>query len=76
MSTIVTPTGRDIVDLIIAFEQGDLEPEGILELFAELIATGTCWSLQGSYGRYAKRLIENGLITPDGEITDEGRLFF
>ena len=65
----------DVLDLIIRFEQGEAEPAEILELFAELIRTGQAWTLQGSYGRYAARLIETGLIDGDGEIADEGRLF-
>jgi hypothetical protein len=50
----------DQVDKIIAFEQGDLDHEGILELFQELIDSGLAWQLQGSYGRIARNLIEAG----------------
>jgi hypothetical protein len=50
----------DQVDKIIAFEQGDLDEEGILELFQELIDSGLAWQLQGSYGRIARNLIEAG----------------
>ena len=50
----------DQVDKIIAFEQGDLDAEGILELFQELIDSGLVWQLQGSYGRIAKNLIDAG----------------
>lgn len=39
-----------------------------VEAWAFLIKTGQCWSLQGFYGRQANRLLENGLITPEGEI--------
>lgn len=63
----------DTVSKIIAFEQDDLGPSGILELFAELIKSGQAWRLQGSYGRMAFDLIEAGMITRDGEITDVGR---
>ena len=48
------------VDKIIAFEQGDLDEDGIIELFQELIDSGLAWQLQGSYGRMASSLIENG----------------
>jgi hypothetical protein len=48
------------IDKIIAFEQGDLDEEGILELFQELIDSGLVWQLQGSYGRMARNLIEAG----------------
>ena len=50
----------DQVDKIIAFEQGELDEEGILELFQELIDSGLAWQLQGSYGRIARNLIEAG----------------
>ena len=50
----------DQVAKIMAFEQGDLDEEGILELFQELIDSGLAWQLQGSYGRIARNLIEAG----------------
>lgn len=62
------PIAFDIVDSIIAFEQGELDEAGTLTLFAHLIKTGTAWSLQGFYGRAAKQLIEQGLISPEGAI--------
>jgi hypothetical protein len=39
-----------------------------LEAWAYLIKTGQCWTLQGWYGRNAKALIENGIISKEGEI--------
>ena len=48
------------IDKIVAFEQGELDEEGILELFQELIDSGLAWQLQGSYGRIARNLIEAG----------------
>ena len=48
------------IDKIIAFEQGDLDENGIIELFQELIDSGLVWQLQGSYGRMARNLIEAG----------------
>jgi hypothetical protein len=53
------------IDRIIAFENGDLRSEDdIVQLFQELIDSGLVWSLQGSYGRLAKVLIDNGLCSP------------
>ena len=52
----------DAVGAIIAFEQGELEDEATLELFQHLVDTGLAWQLQGSYGRMAHRLIEQGFI--------------
>lgn len=53
----------DTVDKIIAFEQGELTDEDTLELFQELVDSGAAWQLQGSYGRMAQALIEQGLVT-------------
>ena len=52
------------VDYIIAFEQGELDDDGVIELFQYLVDTGLAWSLQGSYGRAARSLIEGGHIYP------------
>jgi hypothetical protein len=48
------------VDAIIAFEQGELDDEGIIVLFQHLIDMGLAWTLQGCYGRIATALIEAG----------------
>jgi hypothetical protein len=50
----------DQVDKIIAFEQGELDEDGIIQLFQELIDSGLVWQLQGSYGRMARNLINAG----------------
>ena len=52
----------DIVGNIISFEDGELSGIEVLQLFSHLIKTGQCWSLQGSYGRAAATLIEDGYI--------------
>lgn len=52
----------DLVDKIIAFENGDMDDEEVIDFFQELVDSGTVWSLQGSYQRAARRLIEAGLI--------------
>lgn len=51
----------DEVEFIISYEQGLLSENEIIEGFQYLIDSGTAWSLQGSYTRQAKRLIEQGL---------------
>ncbi len=53
----------NLTSQIIAYESGELEEEEVIELFQELVNTGLAWSLQGSYGRTAIRLLEAGLIT-------------
>ena len=51
----------DVCGFVMAFEAGELDEGDIVEGFQYLIDTGLVWSLQGSYGRAAKRLIENGV---------------
>ena len=50
-----------LVDKIIAWECGEMETEEeVIKFFQDLIDTGMAWTLQGSYGRTAKALIEAG----------------
>ena len=58
---------------LMAYEEGELDASATLELFAQLIASGMAWHLQGSYGRAAAILIERGYITRAGIVTDAGR---
>jgi hypothetical protein len=51
------------IDKIIAFEQGDLDEDEVVDLFQDLIDTGLVWQLQGSYGRTAAYLISVGAVT-------------
>tara|TARA_R100001015_G_C4573483_1_gene131161 strand:+ start:236 stop:481 length:246 start_codon:yes stop_codon:yes gene_type:complete len=60
------------VEQIIAYETGELDYEGTLNLFSKLIKSGQAWSLQGHYGRTAKQIIELNLISKDGKITQHG----
>jgi methyltransferase-like protein len=53
----------DTVGFIMAYEDGQLEDEEIIEGFQELINSGLAWSLQGSYGRMAATLIDHGHCT-------------
>jgi len=48
------------INKIIAYEDGDMTQEQVIEFFQELIDTGAAWQLQGHYGRTALRLIERG----------------
>lgn len=50
------------------YESGDMDGDSALELFSHLIKTGMAWTLQGSYGRTAKVLIEQGFLSQDGEL--------
>jgi len=46
-------------------------PEEQIEAWAYLIKTGTCWSLQGWFGRAASNLMERNLISTEGIINWE-----
>jgi hypothetical protein len=67
----MTDTTFDLVGNILAYESGELDASGVLNLFSHLVSTGMAWSLQGSYGRAASRLIEAGYLDPDGTIRKE-----
>lgn len=49
------------IDFIIAYENGELDNDAIVEGFQDLINSGVVWQLQGHYGRTAQNLIDNGL---------------
>lgn len=53
----------DEVGAIIAYEQGDLDEDEVIELFQHLVDSGLAWQLQGHYGRTAMALIEAGEVT-------------
>ena len=59
-------TRYDLASAITDYESGELDEEGTIELFQHLVDTGMAWQLQGSYGRAAQQLIDEGLITPPG----------
>ncbi len=53
-----------LVDRLIAYEEGQITQDEEVALFQYLIDTGTCWHLAGHYQRVAATLIEAGLIEP------------
>jgi hypothetical protein len=53
----------DLLNKIIAYENGELNNEESIELFQKMIDEGTVWQLQGSYRRTAMDLIFLGVCS-------------
>jgi hypothetical protein len=53
----------DLVDKIIAYEDGTLDEQATIAFFQDLINSGLVWQLQGHYGRTAASLIQAGLCS-------------
>lgn len=47
---------------IIDYEEGNLSDNGIVKLFQYLLDSGMAWTLQGSYGRTTKALLDDGYL--------------
>lgn len=56
------------VEMIMAYENGELSETQIIELFSSLLRSGLAWQLQGHYGRTAADFINAGVLTAKGEI--------
>lgn len=65
---MVTEIHKGTASKIFAYENGELDEEETVELFQALVDSGLAWKLQGSYGRMAQALINQGLISmPQGD---------
>ena len=53
---------KDTVNQIVAYENGEMDEEEIVEFFQELLDDNLIYSLQGSYQRTAMLLLELGHI--------------
>ena len=53
-------TPANLVDKIMAWENGLMDDDEIFDFFQYLIDSGLAWTLQGCYGRVAVSLIESG----------------
>lgn len=56
----------DMIDDMMAWENGELDREQTICLFQKLIDNGMAWQLQGMYGRTAARLIDEGFCHRKG----------
>lgn len=63
-----TDSRADLISRIMDWEAGDMDADETLEFFSDLISSGLAWSLQGVYGRTAAAYIEQGYISPEGEV--------
>ena len=52
----------NLLGLMIEYEDGSLSGDEVIDLFQYLVDSGEVWTLQGHYGRTAKRLIEGGFV--------------
>lgn len=53
-------------DDLMLYEDGNMSHASTLDLFQRLVDSGMAWTLQGSYGREAQRLLDSGAILPAG----------
>lgn len=51
------------IELIMKYEQGEMDQDEMVEMFQGLIDSGMAFKLQGHYGRTAMALIEAGYCT-------------
>lgn len=57
----------DTLGFILAYENGELEHDAVVDGFQSLIDSGLAWQLQGHYGRVAASLIETGYCAAVGD---------
>jgi hypothetical protein len=62
-----------MLDQIIAYENGELSYGETVELFSQLVKSGRVFNLQGHYHRVAVNLIQDGVLDPEGNITQAFR---
>jgi hypothetical protein len=63
LETVKEARKLDTLDLMIAWEEGDISEDDEVKLFQILVDSGMAWTLQGMYGRRAEQLITEGLVT-------------
>jgi len=61
----------NLTNEIIAYENGEMSHEEVLDFFQKLVDNGLAWKLQGHYGRTAANLIYDGEIRAATASLDE-----
>lgn len=51
-----------MLDMMMSYENGELDTDQTVELFQNLIDSGLIFNLQGHYMRMAKELVDAGLV--------------
>lgn len=59
------------IDKIMAYENGEMDMQDMIDMFQEMITDKSVWTLQGSYGRMAANLIKEGYCTLPAEMKVE-----
>ena len=59
------------VDKIMKYENGEMDEDETVEFFQDLIDSGMIYHLQGSYGRMAQHLIQQGLCHRKGQTASD-----
>lgn len=65
---MATQKHEPVVSDVIKYESGELGANETIALFGRLMRSGLAWRLQGSYGRTACHLINNGYIDRSGKV--------
>tara|TARA_Y100000034_G_C6645191_1_gene282204 strand:+ start:113 stop:301 length:189 start_codon:yes stop_codon:yes gene_type:complete len=53
---------KDVLNQIMAYENGEMENDEVIDFFQSLLDSRIIYSLQGSYQRQAQALLEAGYI--------------
>jgi hypothetical protein len=61
-------TSTTLVDQLVRYENDELSTKETVDLFGLLVQTGLAWTLQGHYGRRAYYLVEQGYLSPEGDV--------
>ena len=64
---------QDLYNLSIGFDEGTLNKREYLDYACLIMKEKLYQTWPGKIGRFARDMIENGYITPEGKITPEGQ---